>query len=73
MAFESILSVISPPAVHAKPDVVRVNPEDQSGQNGQERREQQKRERQEQEQGQHAHPVPNIQGQITGKLIDIIA
>jgi hypothetical protein len=70
MAFESILSVISPPAVHAKPDVVRVNPE---GQNGQERREQPKRERQEPEQGQHAHPVPNTQGQITGKLIDITA
>lgn len=66
MAFESLLSMITP-AVHAKPDVGRVNPD------GQYKREQQGKKQREQNGDGRAHPIPNTQGQITGKLIDTTA
>ena len=68
MAFDSLLSLISPPAVHAKPDVSRVNPD---GQNRQEGRGRKKHEGQ--EEGKATQPVPNTLGEITGKLIDTTA
>lgn len=55
MAFESLLSLVTPPAVHAKPDVVRVNPE---GQNKQEKRGQSKHERHE---GERRPPLSKVQ------------
>ncbi len=66
MAFESLASLLHPPPVHAKPDIARVNPDGRNRQNSQ---------GQQQKRGQEetAHPVPNTQGQITGKLIDITA
>lgn len=68
MAFDTLLSLITPPAVHAKPDVSRVNPD---GQNRQEGRERKKREGQ--DDGKGPQPVPNTLGEITGKLIDTTA
>lgn len=67
MAFESLLSLVTTPAVHAKPEVGRVNPD---GQNKQEKQRQPKRAHQDE---QSAHPVPNTLGEITGKLIDTTA
>lgn len=65
MAFETLLSLLAVSAVHAKPDAGRTNSE---GQNRRESKAQQRR------QGRDAsHPVPNTQGQMTGKLIDTTA
>jgi hypothetical protein len=64
MAFESLRSLVMPPAVHAKPDVARVNSE---GQNKREGRDQQKHKDPEE---LPASPIPNAQGQVIGKLID---
>jgi hypothetical protein len=63
MAFEMLRPLIPTPAVHAKPEAVRVKPDGQNkreGKGGQSR----------QSPDDHAHPVPNDQGQLTGKLID---
>lgn len=68
MAFESLLSLVTTPAVHAKPEVGRVNPD---GQNKQEQRGQPKRRQHEED--PHVQPVPNALGEITGKLIDTTA
>lgn len=68
MAFESLLALVAPPAVHAKPDVGRVNPE---GQNKRESRDRPKRNLQDDDTS--AHPIPNALGEITGKLIDTTA
>lgn len=68
MAFELLRSLMPSPAVHAKPDVAHVNSD---GQNRQENPQQSKRERQ--DEGRHTQPVPNIDGQITGKVIDTTA
>lgn len=65
MGFESLLSIIAPPAVHAKPDVGRINPEGQQGNPGQQRKR-----RPSNRETDPAHPVPNALGEITGKLID---
>lgn len=63
MAFETLRSLIPTPAVHAKPEAVRVKPDDQKKQDGKGRQLRQPADDQ-------AHPVPNDQGQITGKVID---
>jgi hypothetical protein len=64
MAFETLRSLIPTPAVHAKPEAVRVKPDDQKKkQDGKGRQPRQPEDEQ-------AHPVPNDQGQITGKVID---
>jgi len=68
MAFELLRSLMPSPAVHAKPDVAHVNPD---GQNRQGKSQQSKRERQDED--RHPQPVPNIDGQITGKEIDTTA
>lgn len=65
MAFESLLSIPTVPAVHAKPDVGRVNPDGQNKRENKNSRQESHEER--------PHPVPNIQGQVTGKLIDTTA
>jgi hypothetical protein len=74
MALESMLSFITTPAIHAKPDVGRVNSE---GQNKRENKDQSKHDSHAGAGGQDAgacvHPVPNTLGEITGKLIDTTA
>ena len=63
MAFEMLRPLIPTQAVHAKPEAVRVKPDDQKkreGKGGQSRHSPE----------DQAHPVPNDQGQLTGKLID---
>jgi hypothetical protein len=66
MAASSLLALITPP-VHAKPEVTAVNPD---GRNAQQ---QEHRKRERQAAGGSPHPVPNAQGQITGKVIDTTA
>jgi hypothetical protein len=63
MAFEMLRPLIPTPAVHAKPEAVRVKPDDQKKREGKGRQARQSSEDQ-------AHPVPNDQGQPTGKVID---
>jgi hypothetical protein len=69
MGFETPVSFASIPAVHAKPDVGHVNPD---GQDKRERKDRQPR-RNGDNRDDAPHPIPNAQGQITGKLIDITA
>lgn len=65
MSFESLLLIPTVPAIHAKPDVGRVTPDGQSKrENGGARQKSQE---------ERPHPVPNEQGQVTGKLIDTTA
>lgn len=66
MAFETLQALFSP-AIRAKPDVGRVSPDSQPKQQKQEQR------KREPSDDGSAHPVPNSQGQITGKLIDTTA
>jgi hypothetical protein len=66
MAFESLIALVSPVAVKAKPDVGRVNPEGQARRDGKGKQQRQGRD-------DRAHPVPNAQGEITGKLVDVTA
>ncbi len=66
MGLDSFISLIQPPPVHAKPDVVRANPD---GQNKRDNRDNEPRKKHE----DGAHPIPNAQGQLTGKLIDTTA
>jgi hypothetical protein len=66
MALDTLLSFLQPPPVHAKPEVVRVNPDGQNKRDGREREPRKPQEA-------HGHPIPNAQGQITGKLIDTTA
>jgi hypothetical protein len=69
MGFETPVSFASIAAVHAKPDVGHANPD------GQGKRENRARQPRQSSAGNNdaPHPVPNAQGQITGKLIDITA
>lgn len=69
MAASSLLALVMPPAVHAKPEVTAVNPDGRNA-SQQERR---KREREREPAAEGTHPVPNAQGQITGKVIDTTA
>ncbi len=66
MAFDSLLSMIVT-AVRAKPEVGRANPE------GHAKRDHQDSKQRGQSEDRRAQPVPNCQGQITGKLIDTTA
>jgi hypothetical protein len=63
MAFETLRPLAPLPAVHAKPEAARLNPD---GQNKREGKGRQSRKLFNDE----AHPVTNEQGQLTGKLID---
>lgn len=67
MAFEALLSPIAPPAVHAKPDVGRVDSE------GQNKRDDRSRQKRKEGNDTSASPIPNAEGQIIGKLIDTMA
>lgn len=67
MSFQSLLSLNSVALVHAKPDVASANPD------GQNRGENRQRRKKPEEAQETVHPVPNTQGQITGKLIDTTA
>ena len=70
MSFELLRSLVPLTTVHAKPDVTRVNP-DGRGRRHQKEHEQAHPERQDGEAS--SRPVPNAQGQLTGKLIDTVA
>jgi hypothetical protein len=63
MAFETLRSLVPTSAVHAKPEAVRVKPDDQNKRDGKGRQPRQPADDQ-------AHPVTNDQGQLTGKVID---
>jgi hypothetical protein len=66
MGFESLIALISSVAVKAKPNVIRVKPEGQARRDG-------KGKQLRQSHHGHAHPIPNAQGEITGKFIDTTA
>ncbi|MEW6165685.1 MAG: hypothetical protein AB1642_11550 [Pseudomonadota bacterium] len=66
MTYSALLALVTPPLVHAKPDASRTNPDGQS-------RHKQQEQGQRQEKEEPARPVPNIQGQVTGKVIDTTA
>lgn len=70
MSFESLRSIVPLTTVHAKPDVARINPDGQGRQNQKEHPHEQN---DQQSSDASSHPVPNAQGQITGKLIDTVA
>lgn len=69
MAYSALLALVMPPAVHAKPAVTSVNPDGRNSAQS----DRQKRGRSEDGNTEAAHPVPNAQGQITGKVIDTTA
>lgn len=69
MSFETQVSFANIPAVHAKPDVGHVNPDGQGKRESKDRQARQNND----DRDDTPHPVPNAQGQITGKLIDITA
>jgi len=75
MAAESLLSVMPIPPVQAKPDVTRVSPDGQEkrGEDGHKGRRDREADETESPASAAPHPVPNTQGQITGKLIDTTA
>lgn len=66
MAYSALVALVMPP-VYTKPDVTSVNPE---GRNSQP---QERKKRERKAEPENAHPVPNAQGQITGKVIDTTA
>lgn len=67
MASNSLLALVMPPAVHAKPEVTAVNPD------GRNSSQQERKKRERESAAGEPHPVPNAQGQITGKVIDTTA
>ncbi len=68
MPFESLLARVGTQAVHAKPDAERIRRDGQTKRDGKGRQSQRAH-----EDAVHPVPVPNAQGEITGKLIDITA
>ncbi len=69
MADSALLALVMPPAVHAKPAVTSVNPDGRNSAQS----ERQKRGRRDDGNAEGTHPIPNTQGQITGKVIDTTA
>lgn len=67
MASSSLLALVSSPAVHAKPDAAAVNPD------GRNSPQQERKKREREAVAESLHPVPNAQGQMTGKVIDTTA
>ncbi|MBU1237265.1 MAG: hypothetical protein KJ634_01170 [Gammaproteobacteria bacterium] len=66
MANEPLRSLAPLAVVHAKPEAVRPNPDGQKKRNDKGRH---SHEHEPSAEDKH-HPVPNDQGQLTGKLID---